>query len=369
MHTILIAEDDPQTCCHIHDLLEGGDFRLIDAQSSAAVLACYADSQPDLVLLDCDMPDLDGFAVCAQLNALYGDDCAPVLMLTNQEDEESIRRAFESGAADYLVKPVNTLILNYRVRTMLRMRDTQKALRARNDELNAFAYTVAHDLKTPIASLIGYAGLIENYHQVMPLDELNDNLERIVASGFKIRDIINALLLLAGAGRATQVQMQPLDMLSIVIAAQLRLTSLIDEFQPQIIIAEEWDSALGYDQWVEEIWANYLSNAIKYGGRPPRIEIGSVEQGEWVRYYVRDNGAGVSLEQQGRLFTPFTRLSELKLEGHGLGLSVVDRIVKKMGGQVGVDSTPGAGSTFWFTLPAIPHDSNQQPAPLTAARS
>jgi signal transduction histidine kinase len=114
-----------------------------------------------------------------------------------------------------------------------------------------------------------------------------------------------------------------------------------------------WPIALGYAPWVEEIWVNYLSNAIKYGGPRPRIELGAARQPDgFIRFTVRDYGAGLTLEQQRRLFAPFERLGQAQVKGHGLGLSVVRRITEKLGGRTGVDSQPGQGSTFYFTLPA-----------------
>jgi two-component system, sensor histidine kinase and response regulator len=105
---------------------------------------------------------------------------------------------------------------------------------------------------------------------------------------------------------------------------------------------------------VAEVWANYLSNAIKYGGDPPRAELGADLPADGrVRFWVRDNGPGLSPEDQARLFAPFERLHQVRAQGHGLGLSIVRRIVEKLGGEVGVESAVGQGSTFWFTLPAL----------------
>jgi two-component system sensor histidine kinase/response regulator len=122
---------------------------------------------------------------------------------------------------------------------------------------------------------------------------------------------------------------------------------------------------VGHGPWIEEVWANYISNALKYGGSPPRIELGADPpppsppsggtEGEarMVRFWVRDNGPGLTPEEQARLFTPFTRLEQVRAKGHGLGLSIVRRIVEKLGGQVGVESEVGQSSTFSFTLPAV----------------
>ena len=115
----------------------------------------------------------------------------------------------------------------------------------------------------------------------------------------------------------------------------------------------DWPIASGYAPWIEEVWVNYVSNAIKYGGRPPHIELGATRQAnDTIRFWVRDNGGGLTLEEQSRLFTAFTRLHQARAKGHGLGLSIVKRIIEKLGGTVGVESEIGAGSTFYFILPA-----------------
>jgi signal transduction histidine kinase len=104
---------------------------------------------------------------------------------------------------------------------------------------------------------------------------------------------------------------------------------------------------------VEEVWVNYISNAIKYGGRPPRVQLGAtVQSNGMVSFWVRDNGPGIAPEDQRQLFIPFTKLHQVQIEGHGLGLSIVQRIVERLGGEVGIESEVGQGSTFFFALPA-----------------
>jgi signal transduction histidine kinase len=158
-------------------------------------------------------------------------------------------------------------------------------------------------------------------------------------------------LLLAGVRKA-EVQLEPLDMATIVAEAQNRLVGMIEDYQAKIVLPDTWPVANGYGPWVEEVWANYLSNAIKYGGQPPQVEVGAnIEANNTVRFWVRDNGPGIKPEKQAQLFIPFERLGQTKIKGDGLGLSIVRRIVKKFGGQVGVESEPGQGSLFSFTLP------------------
>jgi signal transduction histidine kinase len=133
---------------------------------------------------------------------------------------------------------------------------------------------------------------------------------------------------------------------------------MIEQSQVQISEPDGWPAAVGYAPWVEEMWANYLSNAIKYGGQPPRVELGcDLRPDHKVRFWVRDHGSGLTPEEQVQLFSPFTRLSKVNIEGHGLGLSIVQRIAERLAGEVGVESQPGQGSLFFFTLPAADADS------------
>ncbi len=217
-------------------------------------------------------------------------------------------------------------------------------------ELDTFAHTVSHNLRDPLFLIIGYADLLKDYARLP--DEMQDYLNAIARNARKMGDIIEELQLLAGVRKA-KVELKPLNMARVVAEALQRLAYLIEEHQAQIIISEYWPMALGHTPWVEEVWAGYLSNAILYGGRPPRVQLGATARSDgMIRFWVRDNGRGLAPEEQSQLFTEFTRLdNEAQIEGHGLGLSIVRRIVTKLGGQVGVESEVGQGSVFYFTLP------------------
>jgi signal transduction histidine kinase len=165
---------------------------------------------------------------------------------------------------------------------------------------------------------------------------------------------ISQELLLLARVRKADVVTEPLDMASIVKRARQRLEAMVEKVQAQVVVPATWPTALGYGPWVEEVWVNYLSNAFKYGGEPPHVELGATMQADGMaRFWIRDNGPGLSLEDQERLFTPFTRLDPFKSSGHGLGLSIARRIIERLGGHVGVESdgVPGRGSVFSFTLP------------------
>jgi PAS domain S-box-containing protein len=233
------------------------------------------------------------------------------------------------------------------------LRQANLELQARNEELDAFGHTVAHDLRSPLSIVIGYANTIADYVDTLSREELQQSARALLKIGLKMDNIIDELMLLAGLRKA-QATMGPLDMAGIVAEAQQRLGRTIDLYHVEIVLPAVWPEAIGYGPWVEGVWANYMSNAIKYGGRPPRVELGATPMPDGtVRFWVRDNGPGLTPDAQTHLFTPFERLDQVHIGGHGLGLSIVRRVVEKMGGQVCVESdgVPGQGCTFSFTLP------------------
>ena len=233
-----------------------------------------------------------------------------------------------------------------------RVQAMTEELEYRNEELDAFAYTVAHDLKNPISTMMGYTSLIQAYLGEMSEEEVMQYLDMIIDSGFTLKGIIDSLLLLSGVRSMQNVDIVPLDMSIIVQDSVKRLDKLVTDHDAEIQMQSEWPVALGYGPWVEEVWMNYISNAVKYGGDPPQIELGATPTGDdMIEFWVKDNGKGLSEDEQTRLFTPFTRLNQAKIEGHGLGLSVVQRIVQRLDGRVFLSSAVGAGSTFSFTLP------------------
>jgi len=231
-------------------------------------------------------------------------------------------------------------------------------------ELDAFAHTVAHDLKNPINLIVGFADALLQDFPTLPETEIRDYLHTIAWSGRKMSNIINELLLLAGIRGREEVEIVPLDMDHVINEVLQRLAYMTRDVHSEIVRPRCWPSALGYPPWVEEVWANYISNGLKYGGQPPRLELGAdILPDGMVRFWVRDNGPGIPPEDQGRLFTPFTQLDQVRAKGHGLGLSIVQRIVERLGGQVGVESVVGQGSVFSFTLPAAEKNNTGQIIP------
>lgn len=228
-------------------------------------------------------------------------------------------------------------------------------LQERNEELDAFSHTVAHDLKNPLGVIIGFSDLLIDDFSEFSKDNILKQIRTIHKSSNKMQEIINSLLLFASV-RTEEISVDVLYMNNILNESLTRLSVMIESSGSEIILPESWPLAVGYAPWIEEVWTNYLSNAIKYGGEPSYIEIGSdTEKSEkvpegMIRFWVRDNGPGISEKNQKLLFKKFERLEQVKTEGHGLGLSIVRRIIEKLGGKVGVDCNNG--TLFYFTLPS-----------------
>lgn len=248
------------------------------------------------------------------------------------------------------------------------LREREAALRARNEELETYAHMVAHDLKDPLAVVVITSDLIADIPD-LTRRELKEHMQQIRSTAYEMNKIIDNLLLLALVQKA-EVPVEPVDMDLIVANVRDRLSVLIKEHRARIGLPEVWPEAIGYAPWIEEVWANLFSNALKHGGRPPRIELGASPQPDGtVRFWMSDNGPGLPPDVLGRLFTPFNHTAAVRASGHGLGLSIVHQIVEKLGGQVGVESESGKGSLFFFTLPASPSSRQQNLAPVMRSNS
>lgn len=357
---LLIVDDKPDNIAILFDFLSIHGFNILVAGDGEDALTIMQNEdfgeaeRPELILLDIMMPNMNGFETCRRLKEMTDCHDIPIIFMTALSDTKSKLQGFELGAVDYITKPFRQEEVLARVQTHLTLRRLQRNLETRNAELNAFSRTVAHDLKNPLSGIIMLTDLLlqdnENFS-----DQQNQRVEYIGKASQKMFNIIDSLLLLAGISNA-DISLEPLTMADITTQVQERLKVLIEQKNAQLILPKQWPVAQGYAPWIEEIWANYLSNGLKYGGQPPQLELGAalMEEEEQVRFWVRDNGDGLSEAAQARLFTPFTRLHQNRdREGHGLGLSIVQAIVKKLGGTVGVESEEGKGSLFYFTLPCV----------------
>ncbi len=177
----------------------------------------------------------------------------------------------------------------------------------------------------------------------------------------KMQEIIEALLLMGSVRKESDLKLQTLDMGTIVKEVLQRLDAQVRESDATITYTDQWLPVLGLRAWVEQVLINYLSNALKYGGEPPHIDIFCEETPSgMVRYCVADRGPGVKSEDVPELFEAYERLGNQSKEGHGVGLSLVKRIVNKLGGEVAYQARVGGGSEFSFELPAAIATSQRQ---------
>ncbi len=402
--TLLIVDDTPENVKVLFKFLTDAGFKVLVAQDGEDGIRKAEHALPDLVLLDVMMPRMNGFEVCQIFKTRDKLKAIPVIFMTALTDTVDKVRGFDVGAADYITKPIQQEEVLARVTAHLRLYKLQRQLQYKNNELqerteqlqseirhrkevqmsletanlvlaqrtvelqkrtqeleqrnmelDAFAHTVAHDLKNPLSGVIGLSEiLLEKCTPDKPMDAKSlDRLQKINDAAMQILGIINAILLLAGVSRHKSVELDSVDMKSLVQQViNTRLSTLINQYRATIVLPETLPVARGYTPWIEEVWVNYLTNAMKYGGEIPRLEISAeVLPNNVIKYCIQDNGSGIAVEQQNQLFTPFTRLHTERADGHGLGLSIVKQIVEKLGGCVGVESQLGQGSLFYFTLP------------------
>ena len=374
--TLLVVDDTPENVSVLLEFLSSVGFKVLASQSGQRGIRTADYALPDLILLDVMMPDLDGFEVCEKLKANKKTQDIPIIFMTALSDTNSKVKGFKAGAADYITKPIQQDELLARVNTHLQIRKQQQQIQTQNEqlqqrtfqleerttelekrnmELDAFAHTVAHDLKSPLGNIISLIDILDETCPTNspPSAQWLKRFQSVQQNGQQAINIIDALLLLAGVSRTGQVEMLPLNMSRIINKVmEQRLVYMIEEYQGEINKSTAWPVAQGYAPWVEEIWINYISNGLKYGGQPPHLELGAEKlDSGMIRFWIRDNGKGLTPDEQTQLFTPFTRLHQTRVEGHGLGLSIVQQIAETLGGQVGVESELNQGSLFFFTLP------------------
>jgi len=252
------------------------------------------------------------------------------------------------------------------IRSEHRLREDATLLEQRNVELDAYAHTVAHDLKNPLSVIIAAAELAREGRTLTPRRR-QELLEEVETTARHMDRIVEDLLTLSEV-RKVDAPSKPVLMAEVVENVRDRLSVMIRKFEAQLTVPRAWPTPLGYAPWIEEVWANFVSNAVKYGGRPPHVELGATQEaGGKIRFWVKDNGPGVPEEIRSRLFLPFQKLGAKREGGHGLGLSIVRQIMTKLGGEVGVECGEGYGSLFYFVLPAAETVPSTAADPPTAA--
>ena len=228
----------------------------------------------------------------------------------------------------------------------------EEQLRARNLELDAFAHNVSHDLRGSLALIDGFACTAINARNKGSVDEENECLVKIVQAAQRMDNFIDSLLDYSRAGHRGGTERVELDEVLVGVLAEHE--GEINRRKADIVIQGKFPAVSGEPVKLHQVLSNLLGNALKFlGDNPePRVEIGWEEKEGGVTVSVKDNGIGVSEQELEMIFEPFTRCGGAKFPGLGIGLATVKRAVERWGGEVWVESRPGEGSTFFFTVPA-----------------
>ncbi|MEN6566204.1 MAG: response regulator [Veillonellales bacterium] len=349
---ILLVDDTPEDIESAVSVLRDNNFKIRIATKGSTALKLIRQHQPDLILLDVYMPEMNGFEVCSRLKS--DPDCSsiPVIFLTSSNDEDSIKKGFDLGAQDYVVKPFNISELLARVHTHIKLKKQTESLLQANRELDSFCYSVSHDLKAPLLSI----GKLSEYLAADYGMKLGSDGHELIANiREKSKEVINIIDHLLEFSRMSEMEMN---------IATIPLESLFREVYSELLKLEAprqiectinpLPAVQGDPVMLKLLIANILSNALKYTRRTekPKIEIAAAENNTEYIISVKDNGAGFDMRYSSRLFKVFQRLhSGKEFEGSGVGLAISRKIVKRHRGKAWITGAVNKGATFYFSLP------------------
>jgi signal transduction histidine kinase len=380
--TILTIDDKTANIFAIENLLEKPGRTFLNATNGKEGLTLALNNDVDLIILDVQMPEMDGFEVAQILKSNKRTKDIPIIFASaEKKEQQSVIKGFEEGAIDYLYKPLDPEVTKAKVSVLLKIQMQKKELteknksleaadakikqlnaelqknivelEATNKELESFSYSVSHDLRGPLRYMEGYSKMLEEDYVSKLDDQAKELLGTVQRNIYKMDRLIEDLLKFSKLGRK-DVQKTDVKMPLVVDNAIKDLTGATKP-KATITINALHDAKADYSL-ILQAWINLISNAIKYSSKKenPVIEIGSTEiNGEFV-YYVKDNGAGFDMQYADRLFGVFQRMHKSsEFEGTGVGLAIVQRIIVKHGGRIWAESAVNQGTTFYFSLPNV----------------
>ncbi len=371
MADILVVDDTPANLNLLAGMLKKRGYRVRPVPSGKLAIQAIQNLQPDLILLDINMPEMNGYQVCEYLKAHSSLQAIPVLFISALGETADKVKAFEAGGVDYVTKPFRFEEVEARVRTHLTLRRLQLELEARNSELRGnyaqlnqlkemqenLTHMVVHDMRSPLMGITGNLEILE-MEAALKLDPHDlDILHQARSSGLVLIDMLNSLI---DVGRLEQKQM-PLEIVESDLAAliQLALDSLgsltkrvtIIHPQPCRPVIVDCDQSL-----ITRVIANFLGNAIKFTADGGEVTVTGKLHQDGIRLAVADNGMGISPEYLGKIFEKYWQVAARQhgeITSSGLGLTFCKLAIDAHGGKIGVESEIGKGSTFWFTLPRL----------------
>jgi two-component system sensor histidine kinase/response regulator len=354
---ILVVDDITKNLQVVGTMLRNAGYEVMPTTGGRQALERVRVQSPDLILLDLMMPEMDGIEVCRRLKEDTLTRQIPVIFLTASNEMEHLVNGFEAGAVDYITKPFNSPELLARVRTHIELKLARERLREMNDEKNEFMGIAAHDLRSPLNAIKGYAELVLEDPAIG--QENLEVLQRIHEAAARMAEMVQNLL---DANRIERGEMR----LNLAPTELSALVALVTETQrprgfakQQTIHLQNGVSPVNVtvdSNVMVQVVENLVSNAVKYSPPGRNIFVRLTQGPESVRLEVQDEGPGLSAEDQKKLFGKFARLSAKPTGGEhatGLGLSIVKRMVEAMNGKVWCESEAGKGATFVVQLPAL----------------
>ncbi len=332
-------------------VLRQAGFEVIEAVSGHQTLELVSERQPALVLLDVNLPDMNGMEVCRRIRENPKTVGTTVVHISATYTESQHQaHGLDNGADSYLVEPVDPRVLIATVKAFLRARQAEERLRKSNEDLERFAYTVVHELNEPLRTIASHAQLLERRLEGKLNETEAESIRFMTGGAQRMRSFIDDLLRYSQATNSG-ADVKQFDMEVLVVQVLLSLDTAIRA--AGATVTHDPLPSIMADGRLEHVLQNLIGNSIKYRREdvPPQIHISASEQrGAWV-FSVRDNGIGIPQEYRERIFHLFRRLHGRDVPGHGIGLALCQKIVEANGGTIWVDSEPGQGSTFYFALP------------------
>jgi len=351
---VLVVDDNADLRDYMRGLLTP-NYRVMTANDGRAALEVIATQLPDIILSDVMMPRMTGMELVQALRSNAATADVPIILLSARAGQESTVEGLDAGCDDYLIKPFTAQELLARVRAHVRLARARgkftAELESANRELDAFSYSVAHDLRGPLRSVEGFSEMLlqENANELN--DEGRRRLEVVCSSVRRMSQLIEDLLRLAQMGRR-EIRRIPFELSCVVrtVALQIQQGKLASARQLAI---EEGVNVNADPHLMQIVLENLLGNAWKFTGKRDdgMIQFGRTRLGSEMCYFIRDNGAGFNMKYAEKLFNPFQRLhTEGEFPGTGVGLATVKRIVSRHGGRVWAEAEVDKGATFYFTL-------------------
>lgn len=355
---ILVVDDTPANLQLLVNMLKQRGYKVRPVPNGELALRAARASPPDLILLDVTMPGMDGYEVCAQLKADARLRDIPVLFISALNETEDKVRAFQSGGVDYVTKPFQLEEVDARVRTHLALRRHERELQESLDRLrelerlrDSLTHMVVHDMRSPLLALQLTMPLLrralrpEDRDAIDMLDNADSGVAVLVEMATQMLDVSRM-----EAGRMT-LERRVADLNATVRAALDGCRMLAGTrrlpFSPAGPVEAWCDPDI-----VRRIVGNLVGNALKFTSPGGEVRVQVAAEGARARVTVTDDGPGIAPENHGRIFEKFGQLEgRQRRQGTGLGLTFARMAVEAHGGEIGVDSALGRGSTFWFTLP------------------